>query len=149
MVWPILEYASNVWSPHCDKDEQCMEAAQRRAARFNVNHYSRYLSVTSMMQKLDWPTLKEYRKWSKLVIMYKVVHGHVHIQSILPIVPKMVLPEAITINFCSQQLGQMFINIHSFHLLSNYGTLCQMNCSVQRLSMNLRTYYSYSQFVAT
>ena len=41
MVKPILEYVSNVLSPHCDKDVQCMEAAQRRAARFAVNCHSR------------------------------------------------------------------------------------------------------------
>ena len=38
-----------------------------------------------MMQKL-WPTLKQRRNESKLVMMYKVIHGHVHIQSILPLV---------------------------------------------------------------
>ena len=32
LVRPILEYISNVWSPHC-KDIQGIEAVQRRAAR--------------------------------------------------------------------------------------------------------------------
>ena len=53
MIRPILEYAGNVWSPHCDKDIQCMERVQRRAARFAANCYSRYHSVTDMMQKLN------------------------------------------------------------------------------------------------
>ena len=86
MIRPILEYAGNVWSPHCDKDIQCIERVQRRAARFAANCYSRYHSVTDMMQKLNWPTLKQHRNESKLVMMYKVIHGHVHIQSILPLV---------------------------------------------------------------
>ena len=55
---PILEYVSNVLSPHCDKDVNGMEAAQRRAARFAINCYSRYQSVTGIMQKLNWPTLR-------------------------------------------------------------------------------------------
>ena len=86
MMRPILEYAGNVWSPHCDKDIQCMERVQRRAARFAANCYSRYHSVTDMMQKLNWPTLKQRRNESKLVMMYKIIHGYVHIQSTLPLV---------------------------------------------------------------
>ena len=42
MVQPILEYASDVWSPYHNKDIQHIEAVQRRAARFTVNCYSRY-----------------------------------------------------------------------------------------------------------
>ena len=38
------------------------------------------------MQKLNWPTLKQRRNESKLVMMYKIIHGHVHIQSTLPLV---------------------------------------------------------------
>ena len=86
MMRPILEYAGNVWSPHCDKDIQCMERVQRRAARFAVNCYSRYHSATGMMQKLNWPTLKQRRNESKFVMMYKIIHGHVHIQSTLSLV---------------------------------------------------------------
>ena len=63
-----------------------MERVQGRAARFAVNCYSRYHSIIDMMQKLNWPTLKECRNKSKLVMMYKIIHGHVHIQSILPLV---------------------------------------------------------------
>ena len=35
---------------------------QRRAARWMLNDYSRYSSVTSVLQQLQWPTLKERRK---------------------------------------------------------------------------------------
>ena len=78
MVWPILEYAS--------KDIQCIEAVQMRAARFTVNCYSRYQSVSNILQKLNWPTLEERRNELKLIMMYKIVHGHVHIQPILPVI---------------------------------------------------------------
>ena len=53
MVQPILEYASNVWSQHYDKDVQYMEAVQRKAARFAVNCYSRYQSATGIKEKLN------------------------------------------------------------------------------------------------
>ena len=39
-----------------------------------------------MIQNLNWPTFKEHRNKSKLVMMYKIIPGHVHIQSILPLV---------------------------------------------------------------
>ena len=86
MVQPILEYVSNVWSPYHNKDIQHIEAVQRRAARFTVNCYSRYQSVSNILQKLNWTTLEECRKELKLIMMYKIVHGHVHIQPILPVI---------------------------------------------------------------
>ena len=52
MVQPILEYACNVWCPHCNKDIKLIEAVQRRAARFCMNCYSRYESATSMLETL-------------------------------------------------------------------------------------------------
>ena len=86
MVRPILEYASKVWSPYHNKDIQCIEAVQRRAARFIVNCYSRYQSVSNILHRLNWPTLEEHRNELKLIMMYKIVHGHVHIQPILPVI---------------------------------------------------------------
>ena len=67
MVRPILEYASIVWSPYHNKDIQRIEAVQRRAARFIVNCYSRYQSVSNILQKLNWPTLEERRNELKLI----------------------------------------------------------------------------------
>ena len=72
MVQPILEYASNVWSPYHNKDIQCIKTIQRRAARFTVNCYSRYKSVSNILQKLNWPTLEEHRNELKLIMMYKI-----------------------------------------------------------------------------
>ena len=70
MVRPILEYACNVWCPHYNKDIQLIEAVQRRAARFCMNCYSTYESVTSMLEKLKWPTLTDRRDDLKLVMMH-------------------------------------------------------------------------------
>ena len=85
MVRPILEYASNVWSPHCNNHIHVVESVQRRAARFTVNCYSRYESVSSMLEKLNWPTLKERRDELKLIMLYKIIHGHAHVQPNLPL----------------------------------------------------------------
>ena len=85
MVRPILEYACNVWCPHYNKDIQLIEAVQRRAARFCMNCYSRYESVTSMLEKLKWPTLTDRRDDLKLVMLYKIINGYVHVQQTLPL----------------------------------------------------------------
>ena len=52
-----------------------IEAVQRRAAIFTVNFYSRYESVSSMLENLNWPILEDCRKESKLVMMYKIIHA--------------------------------------------------------------------------
>ena len=61
LVRPILGYARTIWSPHCKNDIHLIEAVQRRTAKFVVHCHSRYQSVTSILQELDWPTLQERR----------------------------------------------------------------------------------------
>ena len=53
--------------------------------RFAANCYSRYQSVTSILQQLDWPTLHERRDQIKLIRMYKIIHGLIYIQHNLPL----------------------------------------------------------------
>jgi len=85
LVRPILEYACTVWSPHCQKDIQCIEAIQRRAARFAMNCYSKYQSVSNMIHQLNWPTLYDRRNKLKLMMMYKIVNGLTYVQRNLPL----------------------------------------------------------------
>ena len=42
MIWPILEYASLVWSPHTRKDIEKLERVQRQSARFIMANYSHF-----------------------------------------------------------------------------------------------------------
>ena len=73
LVRPILDYASVVWDPHTTSDIQQLEAVQRRAARFVSNNYKRTEgSVTTILQKLDWPSLQQRRKEQRLTIMFKI-----------------------------------------------------------------------------
>ena len=46
LVRPILEYACVVWSPHFKNNINKLEMTQRRAARFAMNNYDKYASVT-------------------------------------------------------------------------------------------------------
>ena len=79
LVRPILEYACTIWAPHCQRDVQHIEAIQIRAARFTMNRYGRYESVTNMLHQLDWPILYVRRSQQKLM-MYKIINGLVYVQ---------------------------------------------------------------------
>ena len=57
MVRPQLEYASDVWDPHQVGDIMKLEKAQRRAACWVLSDYSRFGTVTLMLDQLSWPTL--------------------------------------------------------------------------------------------
>ena len=54
LVRPILEYASSAWDPHLLKDIYSIDQIQRRAARWVLQNYNRYSSVTSMQQQLHY-----------------------------------------------------------------------------------------------
>ena len=58
MVRPLLEYCSTVWSPYTQEHIQKIEMVQRRAARYVTNIYHNTISVTSMLDHLEWETLK-------------------------------------------------------------------------------------------
>ena len=75
LVRPVLEYSSCVWDPHNDKEIQSIEKIQRRAARFVLNRHKKTDSVTSMLDKLKWPTLQKRRKLSRLSMFYKIHNG--------------------------------------------------------------------------
>ena len=79
LVRPITEYATTAWSPHTQKDIQCVESVQRRAARFVHKDYSRHSSVTSMLQSLEWPDLESRRKANDLTMFYKILSRQVNI----------------------------------------------------------------------
>ena len=63
-------YSCTIWVPHSQTDIQSVEAVQRRAARFTLNHYGKYQSVTSMLDELDWPTLQTRRNQLKLMMLF-------------------------------------------------------------------------------
>ena len=79
MVCPIVEYANTVWSPYTKQNISLLEAVQRRAARFVFRDFSYSSSVTSMLQKLGWPTLKQRRRISKAIMLYKILNNLVAI----------------------------------------------------------------------
>ena len=79
MVKPILEYAAVIWSPHTQKDINMIERSQRQAARFVMNNFSSYASVTQMLTSLNWSTLAQCRRQERAIMLFKIIHNLVDI----------------------------------------------------------------------
>ena len=77
LVRPIMEYAAPVWDPyHRDlNDILALEKVQRRAARWVMNDYSSYSSVSSLLNDLNWPSLHFRRRINRLQIFYKAIYN--------------------------------------------------------------------------
>ena len=71
-VRPILEYAAPVWSPFLQCQIYQIEKIQRNMARFILNDYSHYSSVTNMINHLSWPTLESRQTFLELLLFYKI-----------------------------------------------------------------------------
>lgn len=81
LVRPTVEYASPVWDPYLQKDKHKLEMVQRRSARYVTNRYHNTSSVDTMLQHLQWPTLEERRKTSRLTLLYKISNNEVNINA--------------------------------------------------------------------
>ena len=75
LVCPQVEYATSVWSPWLARDKARIERVQHRAAHYVYDTYSRYSSVTAMLQSLDWETLESCRLNMRLCIIYKAAYN--------------------------------------------------------------------------
>lgn len=81
-VRPIVEYASVVWDPAGEGNQQLryqVEMVQRRAARFVTGDWRETSSVSDMVKKLGWETLEVRRQQSRLLFLHKYCHKIVDI----------------------------------------------------------------------
>ena len=88
LVWPQLEYASCTWDPYTKDLSDQIEYVQRRAARWCLNDFSPYSSVTAMLDQLGWQTLQHRRQTARAVMLYKIIFGIVSV----PIPPYFLTP---------------------------------------------------------
>ncbi len=79
LVRPIMEYASTVWDPYQVNQIYQLERVQRLAARFTMGDYSRYSSVTDMLNYLEWQTLQERRACARLGMFHKLINQNIAI----------------------------------------------------------------------
>ena len=87
LVRPTLEYASSVWDPYQQNDIHRLEMVQRRAGRYVTNRYHNTSSVSSMIEQLEWTTLQERRKHSRLLMMYKLKNNIVRFDASSKLIP--------------------------------------------------------------
>ena len=85
-VLPIIEYASNCWSPTSEKMNSLLEMVQHNAARFITNTYARKgnimkYSITKILKGLKFDTIEERRKQSRLTMAYKILNGSVILEA--------------------------------------------------------------------
>ena len=73
LVRSQIEYGSAVWSPYTKENKDKTEMVQRRAARWVLNDYSTYSSVTEVMSNLGWRSLENRHYDARLLMFYKIV----------------------------------------------------------------------------
>ena len=76
-----------MWSSHTATDITKLEAVQRRSAHWATRDYQRTSSVTQMIKDLNWRTLEEWCKDSRLTLMHKITYDLVAIPAADYIIP--------------------------------------------------------------
>ena len=60
-----MEYGATVWDPYQKYNSDKVERVHRRAARFVKRIYSRYSSVSDMLDVLGWTPLSQRRQGAR------------------------------------------------------------------------------------
>ena len=87
LVRPQIEYASTIWDPFTQENQNKIEMVQRKAARFACNNYRREANVTTMLDELGWRSLKQRRPDERLIMIYKIVNNLVDVDLSKELIP--------------------------------------------------------------
>jgi len=90
IVRSIMEYNADIWNPFRQTNIQQLEKVRCRAARWVMNDFNCYSSVTAMVEHLSWPSLETGRRLQ--TALYKINHQHYP----LPIPPHFISMERST-----------------------------------------------------
>ena len=110
---PILEYVSVVWAPHTKCHITILEKIQCRAARFVCNNYSRYNSVTDMLNMLNWQSLEQRRNQAKSIMFYKIINNMVSVNFHQYLQPSVAITRGHHLRFIQLQ-ARVDVYLHSF-----------------------------------
>ena len=80
-VRPTVEFACSAWDPYTQRNIKKIEQVQRSAARFIFGDFQRTSSVTNMVSSLNWTSLEDRRRQSRIIMLYKIHHDLVDIKS--------------------------------------------------------------------
>ena len=67
LIRSFMEYGATVWDPYQKYNSDKVERVQHRAARFVKSWYSRYSSVSDMLDVLGWTPLSQRRQDARLI----------------------------------------------------------------------------------
>ena len=76
-----VKYTASLCNPHTKEQISSIEKIQRRADKVVLNDYRKTSSVTNMLKELDWPTLENRCKASRLTTLYKIRKGAVKVNT--------------------------------------------------------------------
>ena len=83
MVRPILEYGSSVWDPHTGKLQEELEKIQNSGPRFVTRNYVNETgSMADILGQLKLESLKNRRKYNRLILLYKGLNGKARIPTV-------------------------------------------------------------------
>ena len=75
MISSFMEYGATVWDPSQKYNSDKIERVQHLAARFVTTRYSRYSSVSDILEVLRWTPLYQRRQEARLILFYKIING--------------------------------------------------------------------------
>ena len=91
-----------------------LEKIQRRAARFVCNNYSRYNSVTDMLNMLNWQSLEQRRNQAtKSIMFYKIINNIVSVNFHQYLQPSVAITRGHHLSFIQLQ-ARVDVYLHSF-----------------------------------
>ena len=75
-IIPLLEYNTEIWTPHLEKDKDCIECVQIRYTKQICNRCNiPNISYQDRLYKLDLRSLKDRKKEFDLISMFKIING--------------------------------------------------------------------------
>ena len=75
----LHQYAAVVWLPYTKTNIHQLEMIQSKAARFVLNNYSLYSSITEMLNELEWKSLEKRRNETILFMVHKIINQYVDV----------------------------------------------------------------------
>ena len=79
LIRSFMEYGATVWDPYQKYNSEKIESVQRPAARFVKSRYSRYSSVSDMLDELGWTPVSQRRLdlscFTKLLMVWHKCHS--------------------------------------------------------------------------
>ena len=78
LVRSLIEYSGGIWDTTTKCEADMLEAVQRRAARW-AREARGIISVTALLNELNWQPLSDRRRDQRLSLFYKILHQNLNL----------------------------------------------------------------------